>query len=126
MDTPTPDSTVAAQPTKQTAAPAKSATITLRANGAVLTLMATCKSDGTAVSTVTTKDAEKKKTRGMTETHKTFEAAKAHLNTLAQKAQKIGWERKTFKVTAKPDAFKELPKAPKLPATTKGAAASEA
>jgi hypothetical protein len=52
--------------TKKTADP-KSAIITLRAAGATLSLLATRKPDGSAVTTVTTRDAEKKLSRGMTE-----------------------------------------------------------
>src|SRR5687768_11553445 len=98
-------------PAQQTPEP-KSATITLHSHGSLLTLTATRKA-GSAVTTVTTKDAEKKYTRGMTEQHKTFEAAKAHLNVLAEKAQKLGWERRTFKITPRPDAFSKLPAPPK-------------
>lgn len=92
---------------------AQSASVTLRAGGSVLTLMATRKADGTATTAVTTRDAEKNTSRGMTEQHKTFEAAKAHINVLAEKAQKLGWQRGTFKVVARPDAFSKLPPVPK-------------
>lgn len=97
--------------------PPKSASITLRANGAVMTLLATCKEDGNAVTTVTTRDAEKKTTRGMTETHKSMADAKAHLSALAEKAEKLGWQRGQFAMRARPDAFTKLPAAPKATTT---------
>jgi hypothetical protein len=66
------------------------------------------------VTTVTTRDAEKKPTRGMTETHADMAAARAHLTTLAEKAQKLGWQRRSAAgAAAKPDAFTKLPAAPK-------------
>jgi hypothetical protein len=91
----------------------KTAVITLHAGGSTMTLLATRKADGTAVTTVTTRDADKTPTRGMTEQHVDMAAAKTHLATLAEKAQKLGWQRRTPTMVAKPDAFKELPKAPK-------------
>lgn len=100
----------------------KTAVITLHAGGSTLAFLATRKGDGSAVTTVTTKDADKKATRGMTETHANMAAAKAHLATLVEKAAKLGWQRRMAPGAApKPDAFKELPKAPKLPAAPKGA-----
>ena len=96
--------------TKQ--APAKSASITLRANGATLTLLATLKTDGTAVTFATTKDADKKTARGLTESHANMDAARSHLASLAEKAEKLGWKRGVRVVAAKPDAFSKLP-APK-------------
>ena len=100
----------------------KTAVITLHASGSTLTFLATRKGDGSAVTTVTTKDADKKATRGMTETHADMAAAQAHLATLAEKASKLGWQQRTAPgAAAKPDAFKELPKAPKQPAAPKGA-----
>jgi hypothetical protein len=42
----------------------KSAVVTLHAGGSTLTFLATLKNDGRAVTTVTTRDAEKKSTRG--------------------------------------------------------------
>lgn len=100
----------------------KTAVITLHASGSTLTFLATRKDDGSAVTTVTTKGADKKATRGMTEQHADMAKAKAHLATLAEKAIKLGWQRRTAPgAVAKPDAFKELPKAPKLPAALKGA-----
>jgi len=93
----------------------KSAVITLHASGSTMTVLATRKSDGTVVTTVTTKDADKKSTRGMTETHADMATAKAHLAALAEKAVKLGWQRRTAAgVAAKPDAFSRLPAAPKV------------
>jgi hypothetical protein len=99
--------------TAKTATP-KSASITLRANGAVLTLAAVRKDDGSAVTTVTTRDTDKKASRGMTESHKSIADAKAYLSTLAEKAEKAGWKRGTFAAAAKPDAFSKLPAPPKV------------
>ena len=94
----------------------KSATITLRANGSTLMLLATLKADGSVVTTVTTRDAAKKLTRGMTQTHASMTVAKAHLATLAKDAEKLGWRRGTRAVSTKPDAFSKLPAAPKAAA----------
>ena len=93
----------------------KSAVITLHASGSTMTLSAVLKADGSAVTTVTTRDADKKATRGMTETHVDMAAAKAHLAGLAAKAEKLGWQRRTAPgAAAKPDAFSKLPAAPKV------------
>jgi hypothetical protein len=100
----------------QPGAPVKSSTITLRAGGATLSFLATRKPDGTAVTTVTTRDADKNTTRGMTETHGNFDAAKAHLVTLAEKAEKLGWQRGKPISAAKPDVFSKLPAPPKATA----------
>ncbi len=86
--------------------------ITLRANGSTLTLQATKKTDS-AITSVITRDPEKKATRGMTETHPTMDAAKAHLAKLAEQAVKLGWSRGRV-VTPKPDAFTRLPAPPKV------------
>jgi hypothetical protein len=90
----------------------KSACTTLSANGSTLTLLATLKADGTVVTTVTTRDADKKLSKGMTETHPNMEAARSHLASLAEKAEKLGWKRGRRVVAQKPDAFSKLP-APK-------------
>ena len=93
----------------------KSAVVTLHAGGSTLTLSAVLKADGSAVTTVTTKDAEKKSTRGMTEQHADMAAAKVHLAALAEKAAKLGWQRRAAAgPAAKPDAFSKLPAAPKV------------
>lgn len=94
----------------------KTATITLRAQGSTLTLLATAKHDGTAVTTVTEKDAEKKSRRGCTEIHATMDLAKTHLASLAKKAEANGWQRGVRAVATKPDAFNRIPSAPKATA----------
>jgi hypothetical protein len=92
---------------------AKSASITLRANGAVLTLLAVRTSDG-ATTTVTSKQANEKSVRGMSETHKTFEASRARIDALAKDAEKQGWKRGKFQAAAKPDAFSTIPAVPQV------------
>jgi hypothetical protein len=95
----------------------QSATITLRASGAMLRLVALRKPDASVVTyvTTTTTDADKRSARGMTERHPTMDAAKKTLLALASKAEKLGWTRtapgRAF--AAKPDAFSALPAAPK-------------
>lgn len=99
-----------------TAAPKlpKTATITLNANGATMAIVAERKGDGTAKSYVITTDADKKSTRGMTETHATFEAAKAATEKTAAKAEKLGWKRRAPRpgFVSRPDAFTSLPTPP--------------
>ena len=82
-------------------AAAKSASITMRANGSMLTLLALRTEKG-AVTTVTTKHPNEKAVRGMTEQHKTFEAAKARIDALAKDAEKQGWVRGKFQPASKP------------------------
>jgi hypothetical protein len=89
----------------------KSASITLHGGGGMLALRAVLNLDGTATTTVTQRDADKKLSRGMTEQHAAMPAAIAHLAALAKKAEALGWQRKTRAV--KPDAFTTLPPAPK-------------
>ena len=91
----------------------KTATTTLRANGATLLITATLKADGKAVTTVTTIDAEKKSTRGMSEVHESMDAAKAHMAKLAEKAMKAGWQKRQHAFQPKPDAFSTIPAPPK-------------
>lgn len=93
---------------------AQSSSITLRANGSMLTLLALRTEQG-ATTNVTTKHPNEKSMRGMTESHKTFEAAKARIDALAKDAAKQGWIRGTFKAVSKPDAFNSLPAAPPAP-----------
>ena len=69
-------------------------------------------SDG-ATTTVSTRNGKERVVRGMTEQHKTFEAAKARLDALANDAEKQGWVRGKFQASAKPDAFSTMPAAPK-------------
>lgn len=91
--------------------PQKSASITLRAGGSTLGFLAVLKADGTAVTTVTQRDSDKKASRGMSETHADMTAAKAHIVTLAEKAKALGWQRRAG--AKKADAFSTLPAAPK-------------
>src|SRR5438445_11240272 len=111
----TPTTTTATTSTKRVTSEAKTATITLTANGTRLTLLARRLRDGSAETFVTTTDAAKKTERGMTEKHATFEAAKAAIATLAADAEKRGWLRRVAGrgFVAKPDAFTALPAAPK-------------
>ncbi len=67
----------------------KTAMITLTANGVTMRIRARRKRDDTAKTFVTTTDAAKKTERGMTETHPTFEAAKASMAASAAKAEKL-------------------------------------
>ncbi len=99
----------------------KTATITLRASGVTMRMHASRRSDGTAVTFVTTTDANKKTERGMTEKHPTFDAAKSAIAACAAKAEKLGWTRSTMGrgFAPKPDAFTTLPAPPKKPAATK-------
>ena len=90
---------------------AKSVSITLRANGSVMTLLAVRTEIG-ATTTVTTKHPNEKSVRGMTEQHKSLEAAKIRLEALAKEAAKQGWTRGKFQAVSKPDAFDSLPPAP--------------
>jgi|SRR4051812_32096862 hypothetical protein len=92
-------------------AAARSASITMRANGSILTLLA-LRTESGATTTVTTKHPNEKSVRGMSEQHKTFEAAKARLDVLAKDAEKQGWVRGKFEAMSKPDAFSAIPAAP--------------
>lgn len=94
---------------------AKTASITMRANGSMLLLIAVRTESG-ATTTVTTKAPAEKSVRGMTEQHKTLEAAKARLEALAKDAEKQGWTRGQFQAVSKPDAFSSLPAAPRAAA----------
>jgi len=65
---------------------------------------------------MTTRDKNTKSTRrGMTETFANMTAARTHLASLADQAQTLGWERKLFAASRRPDAFSTLP-APKAAA----------
>ena len=92
----------------------KTASITLMSAGTRLTLLAVRRGDG-AETFVTTTDAAKKSTRGMTEQHADFATAKAAIATQAHAAEKLGWTRRLAGrgFVAKPDAFSTLPAAPK-------------
>src|SRR5262245_30661963 len=97
---------------KTAAKPAQSASVILRAAGSVLTLLAVRTAAGGAT-TVSTKQGKEKAVRGMTEQHKTFEAAKARLSVLTKEAQAAGWVRGEFRGgTAKADAFTSMLAAP--------------
>ena len=91
----------------------KTASITLKASGATMRIVALRRRDGTAVTFVATTDADKKTSRGMTEQHPDMATATTALAALAAKAQKLGWEKRSFGFKAKPDAFSALPAAPK-------------
>ena len=67
----------------------KTSVITLHAGGTTMTLLAAKRADGSAVTTVTTKDG-KTSARGMSETHESMEKAKEHLTALSVKAEKSG------------------------------------
>ena len=97
---------------KSTTTKPKSASITMRASGSTLTLMAVRTESG-GTTTVTTKHPNEKSVRGMTERHRRFDAAKARLDVLAKEAEKQGWVRGTFRAVSKPDAFSSVPPAPK-------------
>lgn len=94
---------------------AKTATITLTANGSTMQIVAERKADESARTYVITTDAAKKSERGMTEQHATFELAKAASEKMAKAATKIGWVRRAARrgFVAKADAFSSLPTAPK-------------
>jgi hypothetical protein len=92
---------------------ATSATITLHAGPNTLQFRANVKKDGSVVTTVSQRDAEKKLSRGMTEKHPDMAAAKAHIATLAKKAETLGWQRRAG-FAGKPDAFSKIPAAPKV------------
>jgi hypothetical protein len=101
----------------------KTTTITLRAGDGVMQIVAERKADGARTYVLNT-DADKKTTRGMTENHPTFEAAKAATEKMAAKAVKLGWQRREARraFVAKPDAFSDIPAPPKAApkAATKG------
>lgn len=84
------------------------------ANATVLMIMARRISGNRGQTVVTTIDANKKSTRGMTTRHDTFELAVAALHRLAADAAKKGWQRRErsgFK--PRPDSFAVLPAPPK-------------
>jgi hypothetical protein len=110
--------------TTETAAPklAKTATITLHASdGSTMQIVAERTKDAAKTYVLLT-DADKKTSRGLTENHDTFEAAKAAIAVSAAKAEKLGWTRRAIAkgFAPKPDAFSSLPAAPKGTAAPKG------
>ena len=111
IETPAPTGAPSSPPAKEP----KTATITLTAaNGTVLTLRAHRLREGAETFVTTTEG--KTTTRGMTISHASFDIAKAHIAASATKAETLGWTRKPQGrgFVAKPDAFSELPKAPKV------------
>jgi hypothetical protein len=106
----------ATAPKPRIASAAKTATATLRGvDGSVMTIVAERKADESARTYVLLCDATKKTTRGCTETHTSFEAARKAISIRAAEAEKLGWYRKPTAhfFTAKADAFAALPPAPK-------------
>ena len=94
---------------------AKTSTVTLRAaDGSVMFIVAERMKDS-ARTYVQVIDAAKKSTRGMTEQHADFDAAKSAIAALASRAEKQGWTRRAAArgFEPKPDAFASLPTAPK-------------
>jgi hypothetical protein len=69
----------------------------------------------TGVVTVTTTDAKKVSTRGMTTKFTTFEEAVSSVKKVEDEAVKKGWKRsvRAGGFVAKPDAFSSIPSAPK-------------
>lgn len=98
---------------EKAATEAKSATVTLHSGASTLVLLAVKRGDGSATTTVTTRTGDKKSERGMTEQHTSMTEAKAHLATLAERAVKLGWQRRQGALQAKPDSFNQLPRPPK-------------
>ena len=114
MKTETITDTGTAAPAATAKPPQRTATITLTANGSVMSIVAERKGEAARTYVITT-DAAKSQ-RGMTEHHATFEAAKTAIATRATQAEKLGWTRPTARrgFVAKPDAFSNLPAAPKV------------
>ena len=111
------DTTTATTPTtRPPIKAAQSASVTLRAGGSTMLIAAVRKADGSATTSVTIKDGAKPSQRGMTETHKSMDAAKVAILALAAKAEKLGWARGSGRGFSRPDAFAQLPQAPKAPA----------
>lgn len=112
--------TETAAPTATAPKLAKTATITLTANGSTMSIVAERKGDGARTYVITT-DVDKTSKRGMTESHPTFEAAKAATEKMAAKAEKLGWKRREARrgFVAKADDFSALPPAPGAPKAKK-------
>ena len=113
----TSDASETTTPTTRAAAPKPQQTATITLNGpneATLQIVAERKGEAARTYIITT-GADKKSTRGMTEQHPTFEAAKKATEKMAAQAVKIGWKRKEARrgFVAKPDAFSTLPAPPK-------------
>jgi hypothetical protein len=97
---------------RQPNTPQKSVSVTLRANGAKMILLAEQKLDGSFVTTVRTIDAAGQSSRGMTTHHPNLAASKAAIAALASAAEKAGWQRGKFMMTPRADAFTKLPAPP--------------
>ena len=80
-----------------------------------LTILARRTGGDRGETTVTTTDAKKKSTRGMTSKFDTFDLAVAALDKLVKDAVAKGWKRteRAGGFKAKPDAFTTIPVAPK-------------
>ncbi len=104
-----------------TVKPAKRKSVSLSAGKDKLTILARRTRGDRGETLVTTTDAKKNTTRGMTAKFDTFELAVAALGKLVQDAVQKGWRRSEraggFK--AKPDAFTVIPAAPKAPREVK-------
>jgi hypothetical protein len=107
-----PDVVAASEPAKR-----KSVSLTAGEGAKLmrLTILARrTRNDGGEI-VVTTTDAKKKSTRGMTRKFDTFDAAAGAISDLVKDAEKKGWKRSErqggFK--ARPDAFTSIPVAPK-------------
>lgn len=112
----TANGTTAAAQTAPVSKLQRTSTITLGASDkSLMQIVAERKPDGSAKTYVVTTDADKKSARGMTESHSDLEVAKQLINSLAEKAEKLGWVRRSAgrAFVAKPDAFASLPAAPK-------------
>lgn len=81
-----------------------------------LTILARRTAGDRGETVVTTTDAKKKTTRGMTAKYDTFELAAAALGKLVQDAMQKGWQRaaRSGGFKARPDAFTTIPAAPKV------------
>ena len=102
-----------------TAKPAKRKSVTLTAGSGEklmrLTILARRTGGDGGETTVTTIDAKKKATRGMTEKFESFDLAVEALTKLVKDAQAKGWKKteRAGGFKAKPDAFTTMPSAPK-------------
>ena len=114
MSTPEIDGTAAAE-TKIT----KRKSVSMRAGSGDkqmrLTILAQRKADGSGVTTVSTTDAKKTTTRGMSSRFDSFELAVAAIAKLVRDAEQKGWKKteRAGGFKARPDAFTSMPVAPK-------------
>lgn len=93
----------------------KSASITLTAPGATMSIVAERQGDGAKTYVLTADENGKNTKRGVSSTHESFEAAKAATEKMAKTAEKLGWVRKQKRqgFVARPDAFTTIPAPPK-------------